>query len=234
MYFKANLNRSVLKPSPPQNEKELFARAQALAGLKIKDIAQTYQLSLPQDLKRQKGIVGQVLEHCLGAYAHNLSMPDFPHLGIELKTLPVNDKGRCLESTFLCTAPIPWQNELWSQSRVYIKSKKILWIPILVPQNRALSERIIAHPLLWTMEKNIEAQLKRDWEELTEFLALGQFEQLRAHFGKYLHVRPKAPNSKTFIKVLNDQGQWIHTVPKGFYFRKVFTQSILESHFVVL
>ena len=96
-----------------------------------------------------------------------------------------------------------------------------------------IAHRTLATPFLWHMTPQWEAQLKQDWEELAEKLKLYQFDELTAKVGRYLHIRPKAPNSKTFIQVLDSQGNVMKVVPKGFYLRSQFTHNLLKEHFGV-
>ena len=47
-----------------------------------------------------------LLETALGATAGSKAEQDFSHLGIELKTLPINAEGFPLETTFVSLAPL--------------------------------------------------------------------------------------------------------------------------------
>lgn len=47
-----------------------------------------------------------LLELYLGAMAGSKPEQDFPELGIELKTIPVDAAGKPLETTFVCVAPL--------------------------------------------------------------------------------------------------------------------------------
>lgn len=57
-----------LSPLPPENEQQLLARAQALAGFNLGELAARAQVSIPKDLKRDKGWVGMLLELYLGPW----------------------------------------------------------------------------------------------------------------------------------------------------------------------
>jgi len=95
-----------MRPSPPDSTAELLHRAHALAGLTLTELADELRQSLPVDLRRDKGTVGQLIELALGASAGSRAEPDFPHLAVELKTLPVDRNGKPLESTYVCVAPM--------------------------------------------------------------------------------------------------------------------------------
>src|SRR5258705_10748587 len=87
----------------PSSEDELRERAQWLAGRTIGELAAALGLAAPVSGVRGKGKVGDLLEKALGAEAGSAATPDFPRLGIELKTIPVNAAGFPRESTFVCT-----------------------------------------------------------------------------------------------------------------------------------
>ena len=88
--------------APPQTEEELLSRARALTGMRLGQLARRLEQSLPADTLRCKGRVGELVEQALGATAGTLDQPDFPGLGVELKTIPVDARGRVRESTHVC------------------------------------------------------------------------------------------------------------------------------------
>lgn len=226
-----------VKKPVPNTEIELLERCQTLAGKTLKELSFDSPFPLPKTLLKAKGWMGQLIEWHLGANAHQLPLPDFMHLGIELKTLPINIRGEPKESTFVCTAPISLgaSLETWETSRVRQKLMSVLWVPIEADAGIAIGDRRVCTPLLWRPSLDVEAILKKDWEELTEMLLLGEVNQISARFGTYLHIRPKAAHSrvlnKTFIE--NDEGQPEYSLagPKGFYLRTNFTKKILQEFY---
>ena len=145
----------------------------------------------------------------------------------------INAQGFPSESTYICTAPIPPQDRDWFTSRVWRKMEKILWVPIGSVKHSPLPLIRIGYPILWSPCTIIQKQLQQDWEEITELMLLGHFEKLSAHHGQYLQVRPKAANSKTFIRTTDHLGQEVQIVPKGFYIRSTLTKQIIETHYCV-
>lgn len=216
---------------PPESKDQLLQRAFQLSGMTLGQLANKLNQPTPETLLHAKGWVGQLLEKSLGATAGNLDLPDFPNLGIELKTLPINHQLLPQESTYLCRISLPINENDFYQSRVWRKCQRILWIPIQAAPAIPIVNRQIGTPLLWRPSAEIEAILKQDWHELNEMMRLGQFENLSARLGTYLHVRPKAANSKDLIHVLNEEGTTIPIVPKGFYLRSCLTQHILSTNF---
>jgi DNA mismatch repair protein MutH len=216
---------------PPKTESELIERASLLAGRTLGELASQANETVPRSLHHSKGWIGQLIEKHLGATAGQLSQPDFVHLGIELKTLPVTPQGHPCESTYICTAPIPPQDVDWHRSRVWRKMARMLWVPIESSPTLPLPNRRIGSPLLWSPSAAIEKQLQQDWEELTELMISGQFEKLSAKHGEYLQIRPKAANAKTFVQAVDHNGQSTSLVPKGFYVRTTLTKRLLQENY---
>ncbi|MBN6073880.1 DNA mismatch repair endonuclease MutH [Aggregatibacter actinomycetemcomitans] len=214
----------------PQTTEALLSRAQSIAGLTFGELAAQWHISVPPNLKRDKGWVGMLLETALGATAGSKAEQDFSHLGIELKTLPINEQGYPLETTFVSLAPLIQNSGVnWQNSHVRHKLSCVLWIPIEGSRHIPLAERHIGAPILWQPDERQEALLKRDWEELMDYIVLGQLDKINARLGEVLQLRPKAANSKALTKGIGKNGEIIDTLPLGFYLRKEFTYQILQQ-----
>ncbi|MFS2225454.1 DNA mismatch repair endonuclease MutH [Pantoea sp. B65] len=219
---------------PPEDEAALLARAQALAGYTLAELALKAQLPMPADLKRDKGWVGTLLEIHLGASAGSKPEQDFAAIGIELKTIPVDSLGRPLETTFVCVAPLTGNSGVtWQTSHVRHKLARVLWIPVEGDRAIPLAARRVGAPLLWSPDAAEEQQLQRDWEELMDMIVLGQVERITARHGEVLQIRPKAANSKALTEGIGENGQPIMTLPRGFYLKKTFTGPLLARHFLL-
>ena len=218
--------------SSPASLAELNARSLALAGLTLGQIASQLQLAVPANLQRDKGWVGQLLEQALGATAGSKAEPDFPHLGVELKTLPIDRNGKPLESTYVCVAPLTDVGGLqWQNSWVCRKLQQVLWVPILAEREIPLAERVIGTPFLWQPSLQQQQELQQDWEELMEQITLGGIANIRGAQGKHLQLRPKAANSKALTDAIGADGEPIRTLPRGFYLKATFTADILARQF---
>jgi len=216
----------------PRSEAELFQRAREVAGRTLREIAEGLGVAVPPDLKRHKGWVGSLVERQLGASAGSKSQPDFPELGVELKTLPVDARGKPRESTFVCTIELNQIADLeWADSRVATKLRRVLWVPVQADAGVPLGERRVGEPLLWSPSAEDEALLRFDWEELAGLIACGQTESVTAHLGRYLQVRPKAANSHVKRRVVDANGLLYSANPRGFYLRTQFTERLLEQHY---
>ena len=101
-------------PAAPENESVLLARAQALAGYTFGELAAFAQLPIPENLKRDKGWVGMLLEYYLGASAGSKPEQDFSHIGVELKTIPI-DRFGTVSYTHLTLPTTPYEcRSRWS------------------------------------------------------------------------------------------------------------------------
>lgn len=220
-----------MKPEP-KTEAELMQRAVNMAGISFKELADQAKMTVPIDLKRDKGWVGQLLEWHLGAKAGSKPQQDFIELGIELKSIPISHTGKPLETTFVCVAPLVGVHGItWENSHVRQKLSKVLWIPVEGERDIPLGDRKVGYPILWTPDEQEEAQLKADWEDLMEMIVLGQVERINAKHGEVLQLRPKAANGRTVTEAYGASGRPIKTLPRGFYLRTQFTQKILERFF---
>jgi len=182
-------------------------------------------------LKRNKGWVGLLLEHVLGASAGSRPEPDFPELGIELKTLPISSQGKILETTFVSVAPLKGLTGInWQNSWVKKKLKRVLWVPIISDKNIPLAQRQVASAFIWSPTVAEEQLLAMDWQELTDMIVLGEVENIQGKHGQVLQLRPKAANSQAKTQAFNCDGKPFMTLPRGFYLKTYFTQMLLNKH----
>ncbi|MDO4698544.1 MAG: DNA mismatch repair endonuclease MutH [Pasteurellaceae bacterium] len=210
-------------------ESELLDKARWLAGFRLGEIAQLLNITVPLDLKKDKGWVGMLIETALGAKAGSKPEQDFAHLGIELKTIPVNSQGLPLETTFVSLAPLTHNHGiLWQTSHVRHKLQRVLWIPVEGERTIPVAERRIGMPILWSPAVEQEHRLQRDWEELMELIVLGRLTEINGKLGEVLQLRPKGRNSKALANAVNEKGEPIQSLPLGFYLRKSFTAEILQ------
>lgn len=221
-----------ISPPPPKSEKELLTRARELAGLTLADLATKYNQPIPKDTLHAKGWIGQLIEITLGATASSLAEPDFQLIGIELKTLPLTNSGKPKESTYVCTVPLSNLHEQkWDTCWLKRKLQRVLWLPIEADKRIPLAERHVGNAILWSPSDAQLSQLQQDWEELMELVCLGKLDQITSHMGRYLQIRPKGANAKSLTAALDEEGNTIQTLPRGFYLRPEFTQLIIQANY---
>jgi len=214
----------------PASRTALLQRAHALAGFTIGELGRRFGRFVPEQAGRAKGLAGQLLELALGADAGNLPQPDFRELAVELKTIPLDRRGRPREGTFVCSIPLSEVHETeWPQSRTYSKLRCVLWVPIEAEKHIPLPERRVGYAQLWSPDAAQELQLRRDWEELTGLIATGEMNRISAHLGTYLQIRPKAAHSQVRTTWTDEYGAPTKTLPLGFYLRSRFTATLFEG-----
>ncbi|MCK6549705.1 DNA mismatch repair endonuclease MutH [Myxococcota bacterium] len=216
----------------PSSEAELLARARAIAGRTFEWLAAEQGRDVPEDLRRAKGWVGQLVETALGATASTRPTPDFDVLGVELKTIPIDRDGRPRESTYVCTAPLAEIARVeWEASPIRAKLARVLWIPVEADPATPLARRRVGSPLLWSPSPEEDAILRADFEELASLIAHGFVDSITAHRGRWLQLRPKAKDASVRTWGLDDAGAPERTLPRGYYLRRTFTERLLERYF---
>jgi DNA mismatch repair protein MutH len=221
-------------PAPLANERELELRAQALAGATLGELAARFGLATPPDLRRAKGFVGQLVERALGAVRSSRPGPDFAEIGVELKTLPVDARGRPVESTFVCTIPLRAVGDVeWLDSPVRKKLNRVLFVPVEGERQLPVAARRVGTALLWSPSAEDEADLRFDWDELSGRIGRGEIESITGHLGRWLQVRPKAADSHARRRAFDADGVSFAVLPRGFYLRACFTERIVRQNYAL-
>jgi DNA mismatch repair protein MutH len=215
---------------PPQSEAELLTRAQAIAGLKLADLAARLKEPVPDGQTRAKGWIGRLIEQALGATASSKPLPDFEAIGVELKTIPIDGRGRPRESTFITTVDVEEMHRArWEDSRVRGKLARVLWLPVDADPSQPLGARTIGEATLWSPSPRDDAIMRQDFDEIADLIAHGYADTLTAHRGRYLQIRPKARSSRARTWGLDEDGAVVPTLPRGFYLRRIFTDRVLRG-----
>jgi DNA mismatch repair protein MutH len=211
---------------PPQSLSELRARAADLSSRPLRELQELFG-SLGQDpMRHRKGKTGQLIERALGATAGWRSRPDFPSLGVELKTIPVDAQGRPRESTFVTHfALADAEQAIWHDSAVRAKLAHVLWIPIVYDG----SEPHVGRPWFWIPTPQQAAVLEADFDELVGLIAIGKAECVDARVGRWLQLRPKAASSRVRTWGYDADGAPTRLPPRGFYLRARFTRALLQD-----
>ena len=216
--------------APPATEQELLQRAEAIAGKTLQQIANETGATVPDRLINAKGWTGELIESCLGATAASRPEPDFRTIGVELKTIPLDQRGKPKESTYICNVQLTGTIDLiWEASLVKCKLTRVLWVPVEASPDIPLAGRRIGSAVLWSPDSRQESQLRADWEELMEMVCLGDLAKISSHLGMCLQIRPKAANARSLATGLGRTGEAIQTLPRGFYLRPAFTAEILSQ-----
>ena len=222
--------RRAPKVCPPRDEEELLARARALSGRTVGELAAERRVAVPPTAHRAKGLVGRLVEEALGATAGSKGRPDFEALGIELKTLPLDREGRPKESTFVCSIALTRMAETeWEESLVWRKLRRVLWMPVESDPALPLPARRLGTPILWSPSERERDRLRQDWEALAERIGSGGIDRVTAHLGEVLQVRPKAAHARVRRRAPEEDGAFVWALPRGFYLRTAFTRALVQQ-----
>lgn len=227
--------------NPDERVQRLLEHATALVGARLSDIADGLGLPVPAGGLRSKGWSGQIIERELGTTEESghpsARGPDFPELGIELKTVPVDRLGAPLESTAVCMIdPVVIAGESWESSTVRKKLQRILFVALEVPEVKgvrgipSVGDRTVAQACLWSPSREEVERLRSDFEHIVrDYFRVGRGAELTGHVGEVLQVRPKAQNNRDMRSAYNSAGQRVSLGKMGFYLRPTFVGSILRT-----
>ena len=219
--------RCDLRLAPPRDLAELRARAEDLTGRDVDDLAAKLGFRVRGTAARTKGKIGELIERALGASGGSLALQDFPDLGVELKTVPLDPRGWPRESTFVCSISVADADEAeWATSWTRLKLSHVLWVPIAVATD---GPRRVGSPLFWRPTEEQDAVLRGDFEDAMGRIGRGDVEGVSAHLGRWLQVRPKAAHGRVRTAAFGVGGERIDTIPRGFYLRARFTGALLSD-----
>jgi DNA mismatch repair protein MutH len=214
----------------PESLEDLLARARGLSGRTVAEVAAAVGVSLPADPRREKGYLGRLVERALGESAKSRTdVTDYPRLGVELKTIPVDVQGRPRESTFVCYANLrDIVDAPWERSRVRQKLACVLLVPIESGGGVAFEARRLGLPVLFRPTADEEATLRGDYDELVGRIGRGEVAQITGHIGTALQLRPKAATGQARVRAHDADGTPELAMPRAFYLRPTFTAAILQ------
>lgn len=219
-----------MRAPAPSSEGELRARAEALTGRTLGELAAALGVSLAGGGLRTKGKLGDLVERALGATGGSAAVPDFPALGVELKTIPVDERGQPRESTFVCAFSLADADRAeWASSWARRKLSCVLWVPIVTPAASAIAERRLGAPVMWRPTPAQDAVLAADFDAVMGLVGIGRVEDLDARAGRWLQARPKAAHGRVRTVAYGPEGERMEALPRGFYLRTKFTGAILRD-----
>jgi DNA mismatch repair protein MutH len=176
---------------------------------------------------RTKGKVGELVERALGATGGSRATWDFPALRVELKTIPLDERGVPRESTFVSAVSLLGAERAeWETSWVRAKLRRVIWVPIdFLPDG----SRRIGVAQLWSPTREQARVLADDFDEIVGRIGAGDVEGVSGRVGRWLQLRPKAAHGRVRTLAPTSDGDVLATVPRGFYLRARFTGAILRD-----
>jgi DNA mismatch repair protein MutH len=213
---------------PPTAElrSQLFERAQRLEGMRVRELASELMRPCPGGGVRTKGRVGELVEIALGASGGSRRAVDFPESGVELKTIPVSEEQKPFESTFVCAVNLDEEVD-WALSWPRAKLSLVLFVPVIGARELPLPDRSFGRPVMWQPTPAQDRQLNADYDDIMGLVGIGRIEDVTAHLGRYMQLRPKAKDGTVRTLARGAEGERFGTVPRGFYLRPAFTGALL-------
>jgi DNA mismatch repair protein MutH len=208
------------------DDAQRLALAQRFAGWTIAELAAELGCTLPDAPTRAKGAIGHLVERALGAEAGPRAVPDFAS-GLELKTLPVDARGRPAESTFVTMVSTADLERPWERSHVRAKLARVLFVPVESRAVRPFPARRFGRAFLWSPSGAEEEVLARDWAELAELLLVHG--EIDARRGEALQIRPKGRDATDTTRRTDADGAPARVLKRAFYLRARFTDAILAA-----
>ena len=121
-----------------------------------------------------KGYIGYLVE-CFYNYSfNNKANCDLPVLGIEIKTIALNEKKEPYNSIFICSLSQNMFLFNWEKSVLYNKIKHILWVPYYSYDKNILNYRFLK-PFFYKMNNNDLNKIKKDSVELLNLFYFSEF-----------------------------------------------------------
>ncbi len=215
-----------MNPPTAELRGQLFERAQRLEGMRVRELASELGRPCPGGGVRTKGRVGELVEIALGASGGSRRAVDFPESGVELKTIPVSEEQKPFESTFVCAVNLDEEVD-WALSWPRAKLSLVLFMPVIGARDVPLPDRSFGRPVVWQPTPAQDRQLNADYDDIMGLVGIGRIEDVTAHLGRYLQLRPKAKDGSVRTLARGAEGERFGTVPRGFYLRPAFTGALL-------
>jgi DNA mismatch repair protein MutH len=206
---------------------QVLERARALAGFTVEELAHTAGARSPTLGVHGKGRMGELFERLLGATGGSGQRTlDFPEIGLELKTIPIDPTGQPQESTFVCAVDLD-EDVDYADSWVARKLRRVLFLPLVGPRRSPASERRVGDPVLFEPTEEEDEVFAADYTDIMGLVGIGRVEEVSARLGRFLQLRPKARDGSARVTLRGREGEPIPVVPRGFYLRASFTRQAL-------
>jgi DNA mismatch repair protein MutH len=178
---------------------ELLEKTKWLEGKTLSEVNEEIKKSDDTSRVITKGNVGYIIEHgFFGIKKNSEAEPDITHLGVEIKTSPLKyNKGRdrlsvkeplSLNIINYCEE---YKNNDLTESSLYKKNKKVLFIWYIHDSKKKRSEYVIKYVFYWNMDQNVLDELSYDYKMIIEKIRQGKALDIHQKENKYLTLCPK-------------------------------------------
>lgn len=210
---------------------ELLHYTEAIKGKTFKEIDSEHLLENTTNLKRNKGILGHVVESGFYKYPINSNpQADFDKIGVELKVTGYkkNKKGEKSAKERVSLSKIDFNkivNEDYEYSKLIYKNKKILFIWYFYEKGKDIGDFLITDYQLYDMSKD-EETIKNDFYIIKQKVKDGRAHELSESDTSYLGACTKARTSKDRTTQPNST---IPAKPRAYSLKNSYMTGILNS-----
>lgn len=185
----------MLGDSPKLDVASLLSRAEAIVGKRLFDLEKEIVRLDEESRVLTKAGAAYVIERYFGIKANSFALPDFPDLGIELKSVPLRERaGMLTVKEPLSLNMINYFEEAKcndiTESSFYKKNKQILFICYL-QKGELRSQYVVMYSFLWKMDDQVLTELRPDFDWIIKKIRAGEATELHQEFTRYLCTCPK-------------------------------------------
>ena len=209
----------------------LLHYTEAIKGRTFKEIDSEHLLENTTNLKRNKGILGHVVESGFYKYPINSNpQADFDKIGVELKVTGYkkNKKGEKSAKERVSLSKIDFNkivNEEYEYSKLIYKNKKILFIWYFYEKGKDIGDFLITDYQLYDMSQD-EETIKNDFYIIKQKVKDGRAHELSESDTSYLGACTKARASKDRTTQPNST---IPAKPRAYSLKNSYMSGILNS-----
>ena len=210
---------------------ELLNYTEAIKGKTFKEIDYKNLLENTKNLKRNKGILGHVVETGFYRYPINSNpQADFDKIGVELKVTGYkkNKKGEKSAKERVSLSKIDFNkiiDEEYEYSKLIYKNKKILFIWYFYEKGKDIGDFLITDYQLYDMSQD-EETIKNDFYIIKQKVKDGRAHELSEGDTSYLGACTKARTSKDRTTQPNSE---INAKPRAYSLKNSYMTGILNS-----
>lgn len=184
-------------PYNPTKIESIVEYAGNLVGHTLREKTRAPEFQSP---KQRRGSFGNALEEYYFRYSLNSeSAPDFPEVGLELKSTPVKQtrSGELVAKERLVLMQINYMtvvHETFESSHLLKKARKILLVSYVWEKDTDPLDYKIEMAELWGLPEEDMPQFKIDWETVVDKIRAGHAEDISSSDTLYLEACTKAAN----------------------------------------
>ena len=176
-------------------ELEVLLRLNALAGLRISDVAKRLQ----ERIADSKGAAHRIVRRALGIIDDKARLKEFEDRGILIKTVPVAPDGSTYEAmSFPYFRYAEYAEEEWQDSEFLTYIQRLLIVPIgRAKRTTPLADRILGRAFFWSPSAGELGIIREEWTRIRDLIRDGKANNLPSYGAtELIHARPHGRDSR--------------------------------------